>query len=243
MNSGLDTQPISGPYPILRELGSLQRMIGEHQAKILGHKKRVEMIQATRQEKSAELAEKKALQKTKLLEIRRHENALAQSEENLGRAKGHSNEADATRQVESIEKEMLFLGQQISQLEEQTFKLIGESDILLVEIKEIEQYLTGSEKALKEVGHEVDSLIEADQLEIKNLEERFTEKLSELNAEFKNAFLHVVKKFGKGKPLAWFEEQRCDCCRFLIDRQTGIELSHGIHPHFCPGCGRLLVVR
>ncbi|MBI2519667.1 MAG: hypothetical protein HYV97_04600 [Bdellovibrio sp.] len=243
MNNGLEAHSLSGPFPILRELGSLHRMIEEHLTKIHGHKKRVETIQLTRQAKNVELSEKKALHKTRLSEIKRLEIELAQSEENLNRAKAHSQDALGARQVESLEKEMIFLGQQISQQEESALNLISESDTLLSEIKELEQYLIGSEKALKEVSLEVEDLIQADENEIKNLKERFASKLTELAPDYKDAFLHVLKKFGKGKPLAWFEDQRCDCCRFMIDRQSGIELAHGIHPHFCPGCGRLLVMR
>ncbi|MEK6625434.1 MAG: hypothetical protein AABY86_10725, partial [Bdellovibrionota bacterium] len=204
MNTELDTHPFNKPFPVLQELSSLHRMIEEHRTKIHGHKQRVEIIQTARQAKTLELSEKKALQKTKLQEFKHRELNLAQSEKDLDRAKAHSRDAQATRQVESLEKEIMFLSQQISQQEENALNLISESDALLLEIQEIEQYLLGSEKSLKEIALEVETLIQADQNEINNLEERFAHRLTELGSDYKNAFLHVIKKFGKGKPLAWF---------------------------------------
>ncbi len=243
MNSGLHSQTFSDPFPVLGELGSLNRMIAEHLAKIDGHKQRVEMIQNTRQEKTNELAEKKALQKSKLLEAKRLEFELGKSEENLARATAHSHDATGTHQAESVQKEVEFLSQQIAKLEENALNLLGESDALLSEMKDLETYLAGSEKALKEVQTEVEGLIKNDQKEIQNLKERFALKLNDLAPDYREAFLYVMKKFGKGKPLAWFENQHCDCCRFLIDRQSAVDLEHGIHPLYCPGCGRLLVIR
>lgn len=226
-------------FTTLIEIQSLDKYIGNHQKVIESEKNRIVALEKERNDKEHSLKEKKEILKDKKEKLLHHENTLSDLQNKLAKSTENMTFAKSEQQVKAIEKEQATLHPLIEEHEGAVLELMENVELLEEEINNIEQFLTGSLTSLKSIKEEVDQIVEKENKEINNYNERIETLKNNCEKGVIEIFENINQKYRFNNPLSFIENHSCNQCRFSINRMLESQLEKGTLLEQCPGCGRI----
>ncbi|MFW5887388.1 MAG: zinc ribbon domain-containing protein, partial [Bacteriovoracia bacterium] len=225
----------------LREIQSLDALIGKHLQNINEHQGRIANIKEQRSLRQEEL-EKESHQYEQLKpKLNKLETKLQQVITNLEKAKDRLTHMKTPQQVSATEKEIDSLEAQRQEIEDETLELMEILENFESKIEQHSKFLKGSAKSLEEISGEVSKEVAKEEKNISNLEDRIANLTSITDPRLISHFNQVNKKFRFKKPLSHIEQRSCSQCSFVINGQMQQEVENRDKINFCPGCKRLLI--
>lgn len=230
-------------FALLVEIQGLDKKIGQHLKNIATQEERVNSLN-----KQRELKEKNLLFLEKEIQILKNTQSLKEKElfekeqlidRSIQRQKTATNEA----QCKAIENELALFRPQKEKLEVDIYSLMEKIENFQNELKDHQQFLLGSLKALQEVKLEVNSSLQTEKKQMSILEERIELSLQDSPPSVRNLWQDLHKKFPFNSPLSFIENGTCSECRCSIARNFEALIEKGGVVEFCPHCKRLLTPR
>jgi|GEM_PF-5307808 len=231
----------TNPYPILRELSSLDRKRRELDGAFASEQKRLDFLHKQKSSAENELQEAEN-------EIKRYHVLFSELDQKMNEQKRtlqiieqRSHSAKSAHEISKLEQEMAHLQKSQAELELKGMQSLEDSENCEAIVAEKKNFLLGVEKSIADINADVKIAQSELQGQILGLENQQQSLIIELSPAFQKTLALTKSKF-KGQPfLAFAVGERCDACRFFIDRMSMAELHTGKTPFNCPGCARILV--
>jgi predicted nucleic acid-binding Zn-ribbon protein len=162
-------------------------------------------------------------------------------ENNIAKLKSQINMVKNEKELTSITHEIEHSQKKLADLENQYFELTEQSENLLQNIQDNQNFINGSKATLAEIEKDVTTIIEENQKEISNYQKRIEALLEIEKPGNRKIYLETAKKFQTTSPCSFIAHKNCSACRINIDSVTVANVEHARSLEFCPSCGRILL--
>jgi predicted nucleic acid-binding Zn-ribbon protein len=215
----------------LKEIDSLMKMKAASERQMQEEQQRLEKLQQQRQSKQSL---KQAAHTERLLLKQR----LMELEQQI---KNFDQQLSRLRELGGDEKKIQEYLQLINQAEEAGLQLLSEQEAQELIISEADEFLSGLERTLLEIGQEVADSISLSTNEVQQLELRLTLLLEALPEQFRATFLKIKNKQLAHGPFTRIEAGSCYFCRYKLSRldESEIDMQKGLKT--CQQCGRIFL--
>ncbi len=222
-------------------ISTIDQKIHRHMTTIESEKARIEHVKSQREQKKEHVDHaSEALKMTKEL-LQGEEKELFQIEKQLEKSKVNLDNAKNQQQLSAIEKEIETLSPKQEEHETIILELLEKIEQLELNIKETNNFLTGSEETLQQITGEVGEIVNEEEKEIKSSEQEIAQILKEISPNDKEIFELTNKKYRFNTPLVKIQNGACPKCGSMIDKMTISQVDKGVSIEMCPGCNRILL--
>ncbi|MBL6990594.1 MAG: hypothetical protein ISR65_12485 [Bacteriovoracaceae bacterium] len=225
----------------LIEIQNLDNQTCVHLKNIDSHRERITSIE----QKQIEQTDLKQL-KTKQLQtfnssLSKLEAELFMVEKQIKKSKANLEVATNQQQLDASNKELQVMTPKASALETDVLEMYDKIELCQDEIAQIDTFLDGAATTLATITFEVEQDVKAEQLEIKELEQRIEALLEGCPKDIKIAFLQANEQYRFKNPLAFINEGTCNRCHYLIDKNIQNQVEKHFSLELCPNCARPLI--
>lgn len=142
----------------------------------------------------------------------------------------------------AFENQIKITKEEIEKLENHYFEKLEESENILNQIIENNEFIKGSLATLEEIKKEVMANILIEENHMKNRDVRINSLLDLCHPGFRSYYSELDKKFRpKSTPVSYLISKNCSACHMSVDSALKSSIDEGRSFEACPNCSRLLI--
>jgi len=228
-------------YSNLKEIYSLDNMIKTHLDKISDEQGRITFLEKKRKQKDQELEELRKKKKDRESQINQFEVSLFDFEKKLQSSIDHIPMATSEKEAIALQNEIDTLTPEIDAIQEKSLELLDTLELIENEIEQLSTFLSGSKETLGEVQKEVEAIRNAENIPIKQYQDRINLLLENTPSKLSTIFLKIREQYRYKQPIVRIINHACEFCHYQIDQIAleRVESLQGIE--ICGQCGRLFI--
>jgi predicted nucleic acid-binding Zn-ribbon protein len=174
------------------------------------------------------------------LDLKKLEADLFSSEEQRSKCNQNIEVAKNEQQISAIENELKSVQLRISELENSILEKMEEVDAEQLQIKEIQDFLNGIKSTIVEIQTEVNSDIENENKQIKQIKVRLVQLNTEIDPTLLRSYNNVLES--SKLPLAFAIDSKCTSCKSMINANQFSQIQKVNSIEQCESCGRILTL-
>jgi predicted nucleic acid-binding Zn-ribbon protein len=142
----------------------------------------------------------------------------------------------------AFENQMKLVKSEADALEVTYFERLEQSENILTQISENNEFMKGSQATLEDIKKEVQINVAKEEVIIENRNKRIESLIDLCHPSLKSLYLELDKKFRpKSTPTSFLIDKKCSACYVIVDSVLKQSLDDGRSLETCPNCSRLLI--
>lgn len=141
----------------------------------------------------------------------------------------------------AFENQLNLTKNDIDSLENIYFEKLEQSENLLTQISENNDFFNGSQSTLEEIKEEVQAEVSRIEKLIYHRDQRIASLFDLCHPSMKSLYQEIDKRLKPKSPVSFLIEKRCTACHVSVDAVLKQSLEDGRVLECCPNCSRLLI--